>query len=121
MVVNMFKVTNNTDRPMKTNNLKNANDNISISAKSEGRHDAWLGGSNKPLEILWEDTGELIIKFWDEDWKIKYATQTDSGHVDVDGNKDFHIIVDAAYLHMTCFNGDFKNGKGDHRVEHTKY
>jgi hypothetical protein len=123
MVLNLFQVTNNTAKGIKTNNVNNSHDNIVISARSEGRHDAWLGDSQRPLEICWEGSGHLIIKFWDDNWKLKYATGSgDEGSIPVDGNKDFYVIINGVKAAICCENGKFHhNGNKAYEVDHTKF
>lgn len=123
MVLNLFQVTNNTSQDIKTNNTKNSGDNIVISANKEGRHDAWLGGADKPLEIQWESSGKLIIKFWDDNWKLKYKTGAgDEGEINVDGNKDFYVIINGVKAEICCENGKFHgDGKKTYEVDHTKF
>jgi hypothetical protein len=122
MTINLLQVTNHTSLSIKTNNLNNSRDNIVIPANEQAKHDHWLAGKNKPVEVLWERSGALIIKFWDDDWKIHYETRSGlQGSVAVDHNKDFHIIVSDAELTMTCFNGEFTPGTRDHVVVHTPF
>lgn len=115
MVLNCYQIYNYTKRDMKTNNRANTGDNVSISGGGQTFHHAWLGGTTEPLEIMWESDNKLIIKLWDDHYRLHYSTPVKEGSVAVDGKIDFGISInDTVVTIYESSRGKFK--KNNHSV-----
>jgi hypothetical protein len=104
------QVTNNTSKGIKTNNVNNSHDSIVISSRSGGTFVCMTRGLVIPTGNL-RFVGKvgdtyLIIKFWNDNRKLKYATgYGDEGSIPVDGNKDFYIAICESKLQFAVEKG----------------
>eukprot|EP00978_Attheya_sp_CCMP212_P020049 scaffold56990_cov62-Attheya_sp.AAC.1 len=86
-------MSNQTTRDVRRTNRDNMDDNLTIFGGSQTFTDSWVGLTNKPTEITWESDNLLIIKLWDDDWKLHYSTPVTHGSVAVGRKLDFGITI----------------------------
>jgi hypothetical protein len=114
MTLNLFGVDNKTDFRLGVQNTDNESDNYDVSPHSFKKHDMWLGGSSKPVNVhvFTPRKKYTLLTLYDYDWALHYKKMGASSFESqgVNGSKDFHIELTDTQLSIICYNGTF-NGK----------
>ncbi|GBB91951.1 hypothetical protein RclHR1_19420001 [Rhizophagus clarus] len=109
MVLNLYKIINETDSTIQLSNDENTCDNYTVYPGETRRRDCWLPMS-KCFRVKITLNGSPILFLSDQNWNLTIENGNHSilRNQGVDKSKDFYLRITNSQAVFTC-NGPFKD------------
>lgn len=110
MVLNLYKIINETEYTIQLSNDENAHNNYSVDPGETKKSDCWLP-MNKSFRVKITLNGRPILLLSDQNWHLVVENGNHSilQRQGVDKSKDFYLKITNSRAVFTC-NGAFNDG-----------